>query len=243
MQAQNRDLQASPASFNFSVFKVLAILCVVTSHWFTQLPLWIPTTVGLFIFTFSSGFFTSRIYGARLDMGAFWRKKLQRLLVRYWFLLLCLAVLLVARGKPVFHWHSLVHVFGLSGFLNVFGHNQSALGAGLWFFTVLLLFYATYPYLVRLCVASGKDFFLPLVATAFFMFMDSHVNLGFSLWLTTLGFILGVYCGLYDTRVPALLAFVLATGSLVLMLALNLGLGYKEANSALLALGCISTNL
>ncbi|MFK3739384.1 hypothetical protein [Massilia sp. TN1-12] len=243
MTSSARALQDSPASFNYSVFKVVAILTVVASHWFADLPLWIPTVVGLFIFTFSSALFTTRIYGSKLDVRSFWQKKLQRLLVRYWFLLVCLSVLLLAQDKVVFHWHSLVHVFGLSGFLNVFGHNESALGAGLWFFTVLLLFYATYPYLVRACVANGNDFFLPLVATAFFMFMDKNVNLGFSLWLTTLGFILGVFVGLYDTRVAPRLALALGAGSLVLILALNLVLGYKGANNALLALSCISTNL
>jgi len=237
------ELHNSAVSFNYSVFKVTAILTVVTAHWFTALPLWIPATVGLFIFTFSSGFFTTRIYGSTQDMRAFWRKKLQRLFIRYWFLLFCLSVLLILTGRQVFHWHSLVHLFGMSGFLNVFGHNQSALGAGLWFFTILMLFYVAYPYLVRLCAANGNDFFLPLVATVFLMFLDNRIVLGFSLWLTTLGFILGVFAGLYDTKLRAHIASATAAGSLLLMLMLNLAFGYKDANSSLLALACISVNL
>ena len=48
-------------SFNYSVFKVLSILMVVTGHWHFnfQLPLWIPITIGLFIFAFSSALFTT----------------------------------------------------------------------------------------------------------------------------------------------------------------------------------------
>lgn len=244
-QTSTHDLQGSAMSFNYSVFKVLSILMVVTGHWHFnfELPLWIPTTIGLFIFAFSSALFTTRIYGPDLDVGAFWGKKLQRLLVRYWFLLACLSVLLLVRGGTVFHWHSLVHVFGLSGFLNVFGQNHSGLGAGLWFFTLLLLFYVAYPPLVRMFAASGNDFFPPLIATTFFVFMDRQINLGFSLWLTTLGFILGVFAGLYGTRIAPRVSLGLAIGALALMLGLNIALGYKEANSVLLMLACISTNL
>jgi hypothetical protein len=245
MTSRSHGAQADPASFGYSLFKVLSILVVASGHWFTRspVPLWIPTVVGLFIFAFSSALFTTRIYGAELDVKAFWRKKLQRLLVRYWFLMAFLALLMVALGQPVFHWHSLIHVFGLSGLLNVFGHNRSALGAGLWFFTLLLLFYVSYPYLVRMFAAAGPRLLLPLAITAVFVVLDREIHLGFSLWLTTLGFILGVFAGRYGTRVAPGLSLFLAVGTLALMMALNVKLDYKAANSALLALVCISTNL
>jgi hypothetical protein len=245
MRSHTDDTQASATSFNYSVFKVLSILIVASGHWFidSSIPFWIPATIGLFIFAFSSALFTTRIYGPSVDVGAFWRKKLQRLLVRYWFLLACLAVLLAARGAPVLHWHSLVHVFGLSGVLNVFGVNHSALGAGLWFFTLLLLFYVSYPGLVRLFARSGNDFLLPLIATMVFVLLDQQVNVGFALWRTTLGFILGVFVGLYGTRVPPMLSLTLTVGALIVMLGLNIGLHYNEANSVLLTLACITTNL
>lgn len=237
--------QDASISFNFSVFKVLSILCVVTSHWAEgmNLPLWIPTSIGLVIFAFSSGMFTARIYGVDVDVGAFWRKKIERLAVRYWFLLAFLSLILLAEGRTVFHWHSLVHVFGLSGFLNLFGHNGSSLGAGLWFFTLLLLFYVAYPYLARLAAASRGDFLLPLVATVFFFYMNEHLVLPFSLWLTTLGFILGVFAGMYGTQVPARVSLALTLAALALLLACNIVLGYRTANGALVGLACITANL
>jgi len=237
--------QAASTSFNFSVFKVLSILCVATSHWAADmdLPLWIPTSIGLVIFAFSSGMFTARIYGVDVDVGAFWRKKIERLAVRYWFLLAFLSVILLAEGRTVFHWHSLVHVFGLSGFLNLFGHNVSSLGAGLWFFTLLLLFYVAYPFLARLAAASRGDFLLPLVATVVFFYLNEHVVLPFSLWLTTLGFILGVFAGMYGTQVPARVSLALTLAALALLLASNMVLGYKAANGALVGLACITANL
>ena len=45
----------------FSVAKVIAIFAVVSGHWFTQLSLWPLATIALFVFAFSSSFFTARI--------------------------------------------------------------------------------------------------------------------------------------------------------------------------------------
>lgn len=43
-----------------------------------------------------------------------------------------------------------MHAVGLAGFLNWAAiPNQGALGAGLWLFTLLLIYYLAYPYLVR----------------------------------------------------------------------------------------------
>jgi hypothetical protein len=245
MTTHTRSIHADPTSFAYSLFKVLSILMVVTGHWFSSssIPLWIPTDIGLFIFAFSSGMFTSRIYGVDVDIRAFWRKKLQRLLVRYWVILSCLALLLLARDEPVFHWHSLVHYFGLSGFLNLFGHNQSALGNGLWFFSLLLLFYISYPYLARLFAATGRNLLVPLAFTAVLVYLDHRIFVGFALWLTILGFILGVYAGSHEIRIAPSVSMASTAVALGAMLVLNVKLGYKDANGVLLALACISSNL
>ena len=79
-------------SLNFSVAKVVAIFTVLLGHWFSPSILWIPVTIGLFIFAYSSGYFTARIYGARLDIRRFWVNKLERLGIRYWVTLGFLAV-------------------------------------------------------------------------------------------------------------------------------------------------------
>ena len=245
MGHQTSSTDQASISFNFSVFKVLSILCVATSHWpsMETLPMWIPTSIGLVIFSFSSGFFTTRIYGVDVDVRAFWRKKVERLAVRYWFLLACLSVLLLAEGKTVFHWHSLVHVFGLSGFLNLAGPSASALGAGLWFFTLLLLFYLAFPYLARLAVASRGNIMVPLLAAVVFFWLNEFVVLPFSLWLTALGFILGVFAGMYGTRVPAWASLAITLASLVLLLMSNIVFGYESANGVLVGVACIAANL
>lgn len=245
MTHQTKHTDQASISFNFSVFKVLSILCVASSHWPTvrNLPMWIPSSIGLVIFSFSSGLFTTQIYGIDVNVQAFWRKKFERLLVRYWFLLAFLSVILLIEGKTVFHWHSLIHVFGLSGFLNLYGPSTSSLGAGLWFFTLLLLFYLAYPYLARLAAASGGDFMVPMLITLFFFYLNDAVVLPFSLWLTALGFVLGVFLGMYGTRVPARVSLAIALISLVILFLNNFVFGYKAANGSLVGVACITTNL
>lgn len=190
-------------SRNFSIAKVLAIFVVVASHWFKEVDLWILSTVALFLFGFSSAFFTGRIYGVELEMAAFWKNKLRRLGLRYWLIVSVLAVVLIAQGKNVLHWHSLVHFAGLSGILNLFGPSTSALGNGLWFFTLLLFFYAAYPLLAPRLVASRQTTLVMAVITVGLLALNQSLRLGFSLWLTMLGFILGIYAGVNRLRLNA----------------------------------------
>ena len=66
-------------SFNFSVAKVAAILLVVSGHYFSDSLLWIPVTMGLFLFAYASGRFTSSRYAGNLSLKTFWWRKLVRL--------------------------------------------------------------------------------------------------------------------------------------------------------------------
>lgn len=228
------------ASRNYSLAKVIAILTVTAGHWFTGTILWIPVTFGLFVFAFSSGYFTSALYGERVARGRFWRKKLERLGLRYWIILSFISVLLLLEERTVWHWHSLVHVFGLSGVLNWTGtRNYSGLGAGLWFFTLLLIFYLVYPYLARAVrnktVATG-------ILTGGFMLavaLEQQVKVGHELWLTAFGFVAGVAWGAHRPQ-PASGRVLMLTlcfwGGLLL---LNL-VGYKSLNTLLIAAGAFA---
>lgn len=230
-------------SLNFSVAKVVAIFTVVASHWFTDLPLWILATIALFLFGFSSSFFTGRLYGTDVDVRAFWKKKVQRLGVRYWLILAVLSVLLVIQGRDIWHWHSLVHVAGLSGILNLFAPSQSALGRGLWFFTLLLFFYALYPLLAKRLVASTRTTVVLAVTVAGLLALNEVVRLGFALWLTMIGFILGIYVGVNQLRLRtrAVDAVLLATP--LLLGFTNAVLGISALNIPLLGLFALALSL
>ena len=135
-------------SYNFSIAKVLAILMVVTGHYFTKtIPiLWIPTTVALFIFAFSSGIFTSLKYRNNFNIKLFWKKKFVRLIPNLIVINIFLFVVFVYQHKAgIFTWHTLPALFGMSGVLNWLKiDNLSPFGYGLWFFTLLFINFYTY---------------------------------------------------------------------------------------------------
>jgi hypothetical protein len=231
-------------SLNYSLAKVIAILTIMAGHWFTGTILWIPVTFGLFVFAFSSAYFTSRIYGVAVDRNRFWRKKLERLGLRFWVILTFLAIVVGLKGGTVLHWHTVVHLFGLSGVLNWLAiPNRSGLGAGLWFFTLLLLFYVAYPFLAKLSESKIRSRIFAMVATLGAVFLESKVNVGHELWLTSLGFILGVVYGTHDTKMGATgaaLCFVLSCGSLF---AVNVLSSHREFNIILITAASISLSL
>jgi hypothetical protein len=231
---------AQDESFNFSLAKVVAILLVVFGHWGVNSLFWIPVTFGLFVFAFSSAYFTSRIYGLNVDTGRFWRRKLERLGLRYWIILSFIAALSLAEGKTVLHWHTLVHYIGLSGVINWAGlPSQSALGAGLWFFTLLLLFYLAYPFLARASRTPLRAGLLALASSVVAVWLQGHVNVGHALWLTVLGFILGVVYGMHKRQVHPGMALLLTVSSCLLLAVLNVVAGYGGMNPALIACASI----
>jgi hypothetical protein len=231
-------------SLNFSVAKVFAIFLVVAGHWFTGTVLWVPVTVGLFVFAFSSSYFTSRIYGRHVNIKRFWEKKLHRLGVSYWVILAFLSMVVLLKGGTMLHWHSLVHVFGLSGLLNWFSiKNQSGLGAGLWFFTLLLGFYVGYPYLAAMCTSKRTARLLAIVSIILAIYLQEFVKVGHELWLTSLGFILGAALGFHEVKISSRIALAGAVGSVFLLLGTNLLTSFKDANTALICFSSIFVSL
>jgi peptidoglycan/LPS O-acetylase OafA/YrhL len=236
-------MESRTLSQNFSAAKVVCIMLVVSSHWFTGAGMWPFATIALFVFGFSSAFFTGRIYHTEVDVGAFWRKKIKRLGVRYWLILAVLAVLLVAQGRNIFHWHTLVHIAGLSGVLNLFGPSSSALGAGLWFFTVLLFFYAAYPLMARQLTAGYRTGAVLALVTVALLVLDRNVGVGFSLWTTILGFVLGTAVGvnrLQFKKTPLLAVAGTALAGLVLA---NGAFGLRSLNGTFLVLLALAGSL
>ncbi len=240
---------ASPAiaahtSANFSLAKVLAIFMVVTGHWFTGTILWIPVTFGLFVFAYSSAFFTASIYGTRVDSGRFWKKKFQRLGLRFLMTSAFISLLLLFSDKPVFHWHTLLHFVGLSGLLNWLQlPNQSGLGAGLWFFTLLLGFYLVYPYIAKAKHHPRLSLALALVAVFVAVYLEEQVKVGHELWLTMLGFWLGSLAGLHAIQIRARYPLMNLVLGCVLLIVFNLVAGTNRFNTALICFTSINAGL
>ncbi len=230
------DLRGSPVGFNFEVGKVVAIVLVVIGHFLPGKDLWIPVTCGLFLFGFGSGFFTSARYRAAFDWRRFWRNKATRLLPHLVVINVFLFLLFLTKGtEGIWTWQTPIHLFGLTGLLNWFGvPNESPFGAGLWFFTLLLIFYAVYP-LLRLTFQSTR--LAAIVTTAGAMaalVLTRLLPMGHALWLTAWSFLLGMTAERLNLSArPAVAALVgaLFAGALVV---LNTAVNTRVINAPLI---------
>ena len=186
-------LDKNTISRNFTVAKVLAITMVLTGHFFGGL-LCVPTTMSLFVFGFSSGFFTSCKYKNDYSFVSFWKNKIYRLVGPLVVINLFLLVLFIIKGKSgILTWHSIISVLGMNGLLSWFGiHNQSPFGSGLWFFTLLIVFYFVYPFVQRIVNSPGSLFFM-CMAIVILSFIHFLAPFEYSLWTTAISFIFGVF--------------------------------------------------
>jgi hypothetical protein len=119
--------------------------------------------------------------------------------------------------------------------------NQSSLGAGLWFFTLLLLFYLTYPYIAKLSASRQAASLVGLVATLGALYLELNIKVGHELWLTILGFIMGVTTGLHSVKLNAIYPFIVLVTGCVLLLGLNIVFSYNSLNTVLIFSTAIST--
>jgi hypothetical protein len=181
-------------SRNFETAKVAAILAVTCGHFLPYASLWVVASIALCLFGFTSGYFTALIYGASPEPLTFVRNKLQRLGPDLLAINLLLLALFLLQGRPdIFSWQSLLGVLGLSGWLNwLYLPNPSPFGAGLWYFSLLLLFYVCYPLLTKL-LRGGKagavvTFLLLLLA----LLLSDRIRFGHMLWFTAFSFCFGV---------------------------------------------------
>lgn len=181
-------------SRNFETAKVAAILTVACGHFLPASPFWVVVSVALCLFAFASGYFTALIYGENPNPLSFVRNKLTRLGPDLIAINLLLLVMFLLQGKTnILSWQSLLGVLGLSGWLNwLHLPNPSPFGAGLWYFSLLLLFYVCYPLLTRLlrAGASGKLATFALLLAA--LFLSDRIQYGHMLWFTAFCFCFGV---------------------------------------------------
>ncbi|WP_297505756.1 acyltransferase family protein [Ferrovum sp.] len=205
-------MKPADISYNFSIAKVLSILMVAAGHYFGGL-LWIPTTIALFIFAFSSGYFSSSKYTGDFSVKKFWKAKVIRLGLSLALINLFLLALFLVSGKNnLMTWDTLWGMSGLSAALAWFGlPYHSPFGYGQWFLTVLWIYYLAYPAIERINRNSGVATAFLLSALVFTTYLNFHVLVGYELWITVFGFILGTYAG----RIPARMTFVRSGGTLV----------------------------
>ena len=225
-------------SSNFRVAKVAAILLVATGHFGVGVNLWVLLAVGLFVFAFSSGFFTEAKYAARFDFRGFWNQKLRRLGPEVLVIDVFLLVLFIVQGRSgIWTWQTPVSLVGLTGFLNWFGlPNPSPFGGGLWFFTLLLIFYAVYP---ALRLLGGPPILLGGISAATLAGAALLVDvapMGHTLWLTAWAFLFGVVARRLDLSMPPLVSSIAAVVLAAAMVGANVAFGIRQLNTLFIAL-------
>jgi len=232
-------------SFNFEFAKVASILLVVVAHFGVGMNLWIPVSVGLFIFGASSGYFTSAKYGERFSLLEYCNRKIVRMGPHVLLVNLFLLGLFLIEGRSdIWTWQTLINLVGLTGFLNWFGiPNDSPFGAGLWFFTLLLVFYAVYPALRLLSRSQIGLAAFTVLSLAACAVLNRISPMGHALWLTAWSFVFGVAVCRFNPAVPPWIAAILATVLAGVMILLNVQYGCNQLNFLFIAGIAVSTVL
>lgn len=223
---------ARRVSINFSVAKGGAALIVMAGHIGTGIPdYWVVVTVGLLVFSISSGYFTWLRYHDKFEWQRFWRRKVARLIPNLLVIELFLFVLFLAQGREgLWSWHTVLNLAGLGGLLNWFHiPNQSPYGAGMWYLSLLLIFYAVYPLLERLYRRIGS---LTVTASGILCLFALHhtVVYGHALWLTAAGFLVGVFLSSRQMRLPAVAAAGMAAATAIGMVVSHAIFKFDSAN-------------
>ena len=200
-----------------------SILLVVTGHFFDGSLLWIPVTVGLFVFAYSSAYFTSNKYHTDFSPKFFWASKAWRLGLPFWVTHTFLLMLFLISGRNgIWTWQTALHWVGQSGWLNWLAlANPSPFGNGLWFFTLLLIYYLLYPAIAR-CNASPQRARISVVIVLILALILHHtVQVGHVLWVTVFAFWFGSYSARYPIGGRSNVWLAIGASCALTMLALN----------------------
>jgi len=226
-------------SQNFQTLKVLSIFAVVTGHYFENIEvLWIPVTVGLFIFAYSSAYFTTIKYDEKFDRRQYWLNKVSRVFKELVITNIFLLIFLVSQGeKDIFCWQTTVNFFGLTGFLNWLRiENPSPLGKGMWFMTLLWVFYSVYPSVVTWFRVKFTACILAFVSLVCAYCLNQHIVIGHALFFTANAFVFGICTAKIKTGFSYRTSLLILISSFLAMVLLNFAISFKTINFILIFL-------
>jgi uncharacterized protein YneF (UPF0154 family) len=193
-------------SNNFSAAKGAAVITVMIGH-YTDIPnFWVVVSVALLIFSITSGYFTWQRYHGEFLLRKFWRRKLVRLLPQLFVIEIFLFALFLVQDQPgLWSWHTVINLSGMNGFLNWFRiPNQSPYGAGMWFLTLLIIFYGVYPLMEMVFRRKASSLFITVMGCLCFFLLNTYVLYSHAVWLTATGFIVGIFIARRQIKVSLL---------------------------------------
>ncbi len=232
MTSSNREI----ISKKFSTLKVLSILIIVSGHFLKDAFFWVPATFGLLIFAHSSAYFTTLKYNGSFSLQTYWFQKLCRLGINLLVINVFLGCLFVLEKKHgLWTWQTIVNIFGMSGFLNWFDiPNPSPFGNGVWFLTLLLLFYFIYPLLNKF-LKRKELIILIFIASLFILnWLNKKFFVGHALWYTICAFLYGFVTAKVNPRLSKRVAVLITLTLFSFLVFLNFFLTIKIFNFILL---------
>jgi surface polysaccharide O-acyltransferase-like enzyme len=226
-------------SRNFTALKSMSIMVIVCAHFYRDIHiLWVPAALGLFIFAYSSAYFTSLKYNGSYDLKRYFVNKIYRLGINLLFINLFLLVLFSVQGKGnIWNLKTLLSFFGLTGLLDWLRiHVDGPFGAGMWFLTLLLVFYTVYPLLNRFLRQKSLVYLFFLITIIILSWLNRNVIYGHALWLTLCGFIFGFVSARSGIRVSRGLSIIAIIAALGLIVFFNFAKSNNAYNFNLLLL-------
>ncbi len=226
-------------SRNFTALKSISILVIVAAHFYGDIHiLWVPAALGLFIFAYSSAYFTSLKYGHSYDLKKYLLKKIYRIGINLLTINIFLFCLFSLQGKDnIWNMKTLLSFFGLTGLLDWLRiYIDGPFGAGMWFLTLLFIFYAIYPWLNMFLRKKVTVYLFFFVSIILFSWLNRSVIYGHALWLTSCGFICGFVSARTRINVPGKLIMGAIVISLAVIIILNFVMVTNEFNFILLLL-------
>lgn len=232
-------------SKNLSTVKGVAALIVMVGHYASIPNFWVVVTVCLLIFTISSGYFTWQRYHGEFSWCHYWRGKAIRLGSRLIIIELFLFCLFLVEGRnELWSWHTIVNLAGLNGFLNWFHiPNRSPYGAGMWFLTLLLIFYAAYPFLERFYRRNSSSLAVTICGILSLFVLNRTMVYGHALWLTAAGFLVGIFLAQRHVRLTVIAAAAMVIMSAVSMIVFHTLFAFDTANFFFILSVAIGVNL
>lgn len=182
-------------SKNLSVLKGVAALIVMLGHYGSIPNFWVVVTLGMLVFSISSGYFTYIRYHGSFSPLSYWHRKITRLVPHLLIInLFLLCIFFFRKENNIWSIYTLVNIFGMNGILNWFHiQNLSPFGAGMWFLTLLILFYAFYPLMEKAYRHNLISLCFTVAAVLFFYYMHLNFRYGHALWMTASGFPIGMF--------------------------------------------------
>ena len=186
-------MMRQPRIEGYDLIRTLAIVVVFIGHSFRDSLHWLSPGLTMSLLGFLSAIL---LVGRQEPADVYLTKRLTRI---YLSLFLCLGTILIVHGlmgKHIATQHTLLHLLGLSAFIDLAGAtNDSTIGLGLWFITVIVVLYLLLPILESLLRhRNGLAHCVMIVLVCLGLELTMY-GTG-AMWDVVMAFTVGVYCGI-----------------------------------------------